>query len=235
MPSRNRTSNANANATTSSSKASASSSSTSAAPAPAAKTSTSTSATRSAPPPPSSSSTAAAAKTATSKPSSPSSSSLPSSSSSSSSQPQISLPRNATNLVEISNYLWQDYNRTTPQRTKLLDIFLAFLAVVGAIQFMYCLVGGNYVCLSLSSKNRVAISTQIYYIMFYFHESELMSFFLSFFGKTSKQPYNAFLSGFSATVGQFVLTVSLRMQTTKENRAEFKGLSDERYVTLLFT
>jgi oligosaccharyltransferase complex subunit epsilon len=29
------------------------------------------------------------------------------------------------------------------------------------------------------------------------------------------QPFNAFLSGFSAAVGQFVLTISLRMQTTE--------------------
>lgn len=28
------------------------------------------------------------------------------------------------------------------------------------------------------------------------------------------QPFNAFLSGFSAAVGQFVLTASLRMQTS---------------------
>jgi oligosaccharyltransferase complex subunit epsilon len=42
------------------------------------------------------------------------------------------------------------------------------------------------------------------------------------------QPFNAFLSGFSATVGQFVLAVSLRMQTNPENAAEFKTLSTER-------
>lgn len=29
-----------------------------------------------------------------------------------------------------------------------------------------------------------------------------------------KQPFNAFLSGFCAAVGQFVLTASLRMQTS---------------------
>jgi hypothetical protein len=44
------------------------------------------------------------------------------------------------------------------------------------------------------------------------------------------QPFNAFLSGFSATVGQFVLTVSLRMQTNPENKAEFESISHERYV-----
>lgn len=44
------------------------------------------------------------------------------------------------------------------------------------------------------------------------------------------QPFNAFLSGFSATVGQFVLTVSLRMQTNPENKVEFESISHERYV-----
>ena len=43
------------------------------------------------------------------------------------------------------------------------------------------------------------------------------------------QPFNAFLSGFSATVGQFVLTASLRIQTNPENKEEFKSVSHERY------
>jgi len=44
------------------------------------------------------------------------------------------------------------------------------------------------------------------------------------------QPFNAFLSGFGATVGQFVLTASLRMQTAAENRVEFSSISPERYL-----
>lgn len=45
----------------------------------------------------------------------------------------------------------------------------------------------------------------------------------------SKQPFNAFLSGFAATVGQFVLTASLRIQTNPENKADFGTISHERY------
>ncbi|KAJ7755668.1 DAD/Ost2 [Mycena maculata] len=41
-------------------------------------------------------------------------------------------------------------------------------------------------------------------------------------------PYNAFLSGFSSTVGQFVLTASLRSQVNPENKNEFKEVSPER-------
>ena len=37
------------------------------------------------------------------------------------------------------------YLDTTPQRTKLLDAFMAFLVAVGALQFVYCVVAGNYV------------------------------------------------------------------------------------------
>jgi hypothetical protein len=35
--------------------------------------------------------------------------------------------------------------RTTAQRVKLLDAFLAFLLVVGALQFGYCVLAGNFV------------------------------------------------------------------------------------------
>ncbi|KAK7226462.1 hypothetical protein V2G26_014465 [Clonostachys chloroleuca] len=68
---------------------------------------------------------------------------------------------------------------------KLLDVFLVFLAAVGALQFLYCVLAGNY-------------------------------------------PFNAFLSGFGATVGQFVLTISLRIQTTEANKSEFPQVSPER-------
>jgi len=72
----------------------------------------------------------------------------------------------------------------TPQRMKLIDVFMLFLVVVGGVQFLYCVLAGNY-------------------------------------------PFNAFLAGFSATVGQFVLTASLRMQSNPENKNEFK-VSQER-------
>jgi len=62
---------------------------------------------------------------------------------------------------------------------------MTFLVAVGVLQFVYCVLAGNY-------------------------------------------PFNAFLSGFSATVGQFVLTASLRIQTNTENKAEFDQVSPER-------
>ncbi|KAI0555403.1 defender against death DAD protein [Xylaria curta] len=103
-----------------------------------------------------------------------STSSASASSSSSSSQ----IDKIALNIV-------QHYHKTTPQRTKLIDAFMAFLVIVGGLQFAYCVLAGNY-------------------------------------------PFNAFLSGFSATVGQFVLTASLRIQTTEANKSEFPSVSPER-------
>ncbi|KAH7344876.1 DAD/Ost2 [Rhizoctonia solani] len=41
-------------------------------------------------------------------------------------------------------------------------------------------------------------------------------------------PFNAFLSGFGSTIGQFVLTASLRSQVNPENRTHFKDVSPER-------
>ncbi|KAK4252283.1 hypothetical protein C7999DRAFT_36808 [Corynascus novoguineensis] len=85
----------------------------------------------------------------------------------------------------IAHNVLTHYLNTTPQRTKLLDAFMAFLVAVGALQFAYCVLAGNY-------------------------------------------PFNAFLSGFSATVGQFVLTASLRIQTTDANKGDFPAVSPER-------
>ncbi|KAL7272856.1 oligosaccharyltransferase complex subunit epsilon [Rhizina undulata] len=81
--------------------------------------------------------------------------------------------------------LYQNYLDITPQRTKLIDAFLFFLVITGVLQFLYCVIAGNY-------------------------------------------PFNAFLAGFSATVGQFVLTASLRIQTNTANKSEFSSVSPER-------
>ncbi|KAI1648014.1 defender against death DAD protein [Daldinia loculata] len=103
--------------------------------------------------------------------------------------PSIAVAKtSASGSQAIDQVAWnivEHYQKTTPQRTKLLDVFMAFLVVVGGLQFAYCVLAGNY-------------------------------------------PFNAFLSGFSATVGQFVLTASLRIQTTEANKSEFPSISPER-------
>ena len=44
-------------------------------------------------------------------------------------------------VVNLTNH----YQKTTPQRTKLIDAFLAFLVAVGVLQFAYCVLAGNFV------------------------------------------------------------------------------------------
>merc|ERR1712000_772725 len=51
---------------------------------------------------------------------------------------------NATNWDKVVLNIYDHYLTHTPQRTKLLDVFLGFLVVVGALQFLYCILAGNY-------------------------------------------------------------------------------------------
>ncbi|KAJ4397133.1 oligosaccharyltransferase complex subunit epsilon [Gnomoniopsis smithogilvyi] len=71
------------------------------------------------------------------------------------------------------------------------------------------------------------------------HQTKLIDVFLGFlvavgaiqflyFFLGSSNPFNAFLAGFIATVGQFVLTVSLRMQTQEQNKSQFPKVTPER-------
>lgn len=46
---------------------------------------------------------------------------------------------------DILQGVWNKYTQKTPQRTKLLDTFMAFLVAVGALQFLYVVVVGNFV------------------------------------------------------------------------------------------
>jgi oligosaccharyltransferase complex subunit epsilon len=97
-------------------------------------------------------------------------------------------------LVGAVSTTYRTYISTLTPRLQLIDLFLAFLVLLGVLQFVYVVLVGNF-------------------------------------------PFNAFLGGFIACVGQFVLTVSLRLQylnqsrTPRAERAEdapFDGLSPER-------
>ncbi|KAK9465912.1 DAD family-domain-containing protein [Lipomyces arxii] len=77
------------------------------------------------------------------------------------------------------------YVLDTPRNLKFVDAFMVFLVAVGVVQFVYCVLVGNY-------------------------------------------PFNAFLAGFSITVGQFVLAAALRMQANPLNGKQFSKVSPER-------
>ena len=52
---------------------------------------------------------------------------------------------NPKSLQATIETLYNNYIEKSDQRTKLLDAFMAFLVIVGAVQFVYCVVAGNYV------------------------------------------------------------------------------------------
>lgn len=51
----------------------------------------------------------------------------------------------------IATTVVSHYIKNTSQQTKLIDAFMAYLVVVGGIQFLYCVLAGNYVCRRLAS------------------------------------------------------------------------------------
>lgn len=52
----------------------------------------------------------------------------------------------SSQVDKIALNVLQHYQKNTPQRTKLIDAFMAFLVIVGGLQFAYCVLAGNYVC-----------------------------------------------------------------------------------------
>lgn len=69
-------------------------------------------------------------------------------------------------VAEITQHILNRYFAQTPQRTFLLDAFMVYLVLVGGIQFVYCVVAGNYVRL----PSPIAVSnnfSRIYVLMFW--------------------------------------------------------------------
>ena len=58
----------------------------------------------------------------------------------------VQVPKTGSAQVDnVVQNVYQHYMEHTPQRTKLIDVFLAFLVLVGGLQFLYCVLAGNYV------------------------------------------------------------------------------------------
>lgn len=58
----------------------------------------------------------------------------------------------AANWDQVLQNIYDYYMKETPQRTKLIDAFLLFIAVVGALQFVYCILAGNFVRLVVNAS-----------------------------------------------------------------------------------
>lgn len=57
--------------------------------------------------------------------------------------------KSSNDAQDIVQGVWNRYVEKTSQRTKLLDSFMLFLVVVGALQFLYVVLVGNFVSLDL--------------------------------------------------------------------------------------
>ena len=92
-----------------------------------------------------------ASSTLSSKPSSTATNTTPQAPTTSSASPTARPPSSSSSsspnqsAQEVLQNLWAHYLQTTPQRTKLIDVFMGFLVVVGGLQFLYCVIAGNYV------------------------------------------------------------------------------------------
>jgi hypothetical protein len=78
-------------------------------------------------------------------------------SSTTSSAPKDLTPRSSPQ--EIIQHVWSKYINDTPPRILLLDAFMAFLVVVGGVQFVYCVLVGNYVRLTPSPPSSSSCRT----------------------------------------------------------------------------
>lgn len=123
---------------------------------------------------------------------------------------------------EIALGVWNNYLDTTPQRTKLIDVFMAFLVVVGGLQFLYCVIAGNYVRW---------VSTWVGHMLMGIHSRSMH------FCRASPLLWDNLcwlVGGFGisreGTCWLRDIVASLRIQTNVENKAEFLELSPERYV-----
>lgn len=114
-----------------------------------------------------------------------------------------SQPSSAVNSA--LNSLWGSYQQETSPRLKLVDAFLVFIMLSGIAQFLYCILVINY------PFNAFLAGSVSLHIVF------LLRILVDFF-----------LYRFASTIGQFVLTASLRSQVNPENKVHFASVSPER-------
>lgn len=127
--------------------------------------------------------------------------------------------------------IYTHYMRETAQRTKLIDVFLAFLVVVGALQFAYCVLAGNYVCgLETTSRLRDLIWTNLLTAL---NSPSTLSSPASLPPSANSSspvrcPFHCDLFQ-EYPNQQLMASVSLRIQTATADKTEFPSVSPERY------
>lgn len=144
------------------------------------------------------------------------------------------------NYSSVVTNIVDHYLDTTPQRTKLVDAFMAFLVVAGALQFAYCVLAGNYVSPRTapaepgSPDQPLTRSTAL----------QCLPLRLLLHGRAvCVDWYEAPLIPPSPPFSDRAITdlsgltpppqlASLRIQTTEANKSDFPAVSPERYARL---
>jgi oligosaccharyltransferase complex subunit epsilon len=74
-------------------------------------------------------------------------------------RPSRPAPASKNDAQDILQGVWNKYTKNTPQRVKLLDTFMGFLVAVGALQFLYVVLVGNFVRIHHVSPFHNAVKT----------------------------------------------------------------------------
>lgn len=132
------------------------------------------------------------------------------------------------NWDKVLQNIYSYYMNETPQRTKLIDVFLVFIAVVGALQFLYCILAGNYVRSPANRGSLQALGTLTLLI----NVAAVQCFPFGF--RSNRWPicFDECVTLLLVRVDYKVLTgaiVSLRIQTAAVNKSDFPEVSPERY------
>jgi oligosaccharyltransferase complex subunit epsilon len=69
----------------------------------------------------------------------------PAATTSSAAAPSTPAARSKADAQDIVSGVWSRYTTQTTSRVKLLDSFMGFLVAVGALQFLYVVIVGNFV------------------------------------------------------------------------------------------
>jgi oligosaccharyltransferase complex subunit epsilon len=77
--------------------------------------------------------------------------------------PSTPAARSKADAQDIVSGVWSRYATQTTSRVKLLDSFMGFLVVVGALQFLYVVIVGNFVrpCIHASIHTHTHTHTEL--------------------------------------------------------------------------
>lgn len=132
-------------------------------------------------------------------------------------------PSNSSNPATILRGIFESYAQRTPQRTKLIDAFLGFLVVTGILQFVYCVIAGNYVCLLSPYRKKPANMYSLSLSTHFWLDSPRRLGNLSWL-----------VCFLPSRCGLYLVndlrSASLRIQSNPANKSEFTDVSPERFV-----